>query len=158
MFKTKNEIGQSIILIALMLFGLFVVAGLIVDGGNMYLNRRQAQTAADAAALAAATEYCISKGTPTEADLVAQDYALNKNRATQMIDLSPEGNPDGSAPFILIDAATKNIRVAVELTHSTFFAKVFGRSATTVEADASAGCYPPAAADRSACSGRSGRS
>lgn len=147
MFREKKENGQSIVLIALMLFGLFVLAALIVDGGNMYLNRRQAQTAADAAALAAATEYCVNKVSLTQADLVAQDYALTKNNATQMIDLSPAGSPDGLAPYILLDAASKNIRVAVELTHATFFARVFGRSATTVEADASAGCYPPAAAD-----------
>ena len=147
MFKTKNETGQSLVLIAVMIFGLFVLAGLIVDGGNMYLNRRQAQTAADAAALAAALEYCINKGSLADADLVAQDYALEENQATQMIDLSPADNPDGIAPFILIDADSKNVKVAVELEHSTFFARVFGQDATIVEATASAGCYPPAAAD-----------
>jgi len=147
MFKTQKETGQSIVLIAVMIFGLLALSALIVDGGHMYLNHRQAQTAADAAALAAATEYCINKGTFADTDLVAQEYALNKNQATQMIDLNPAGSPDGIAPYILVDPATKNIKVAVGLTHSTFFAKIFGRPTTTVEADASAGCFPPAAAD-----------
>jgi len=147
MFRTKQESGQSLVLIVVTIFGLVVLSALIVDGGNMYLNRREAQTAADAAALAAALEYCIQKGSLSDADLVAQDYALNENQATEMIDLNPEGNPDGVAPFILIDAAAKNVKVAVELVHSTFFAKVFGLDTTIVEATASAGCYPPKAAD-----------
>lgn len=145
MFKTNRETGQTIVLIAVMIFGLFVLAALIVDGGNMYLNRRQAQTAADAAALAAVHELCVNKGTLIDADLVATEYALNKNRATHMVDLSPG---DGGSPFILIDSETKSLQVAVGLTHSTFFARVFGRPTTTVEADASAGCYPPGAVDQ----------
>ena len=147
MFRTKKENGQTIVLIAVMLFGLMAVSALIVDGGNAYLSRRQAQTAADAAALAAANEYCINQGTVADAETFATEYALNQNKGSQLIDLDPAGSPDGLPPYILVDPATGNIRVGVEVTNSTFFAKVFGRDTTTVAADASAGCYPPGAAD-----------
>ena len=46
--------GQAIILIVLAIVGLAAVAGLAIDGGNAYLDRRSAQNAADSAALAGA--------------------------------------------------------------------------------------------------------
>ena len=48
----NNERGQAIVLIALAMVGLIAVAGLALDGGHLYQARRQAQNAADAAALA----------------------------------------------------------------------------------------------------------
>ncbi len=50
----KNERGQSMILIALAIVGLVAVIGLALDGGRLHTNRRLAQNAADAAALAGA--------------------------------------------------------------------------------------------------------
>ncbi len=47
----KKEEGQAIILIAIALVGLLVVTGLAVDGGRLLTARREAQNAADAAAL-----------------------------------------------------------------------------------------------------------
>src|SRR5512134_3850707 len=49
-----SERGQALILIALALVGLLGMAGLAVDGGNVFNDRRKAQNAADAAALASA--------------------------------------------------------------------------------------------------------
>lgn len=48
--------GQSIIIIALAMFVLLAIIGLAVDGGSTYAQRRNAQNAADAAALAAAAD------------------------------------------------------------------------------------------------------
>lgn len=144
MFRTKKESGQSLVLIVVTIFGLVVMSALIVDGGNMYLNRREAQTAADAAALAAANEFCIAKGSILDADLVAAEFALNQNKGSQLIDLDPT---DGTPPSILYDTSNGQISVAVEITHRTFFARVFGQNTTTVAATASANCFPPGAAD-----------
>ena len=44
--------GQSLILVTLMLIALIGMLVLILDGGNAYLKRRQAQSAADSGALA----------------------------------------------------------------------------------------------------------
>ena len=46
--------GQALIVIALALAGLIGILGLVVDGGNAFLDRRKAQNAADAAVLAGA--------------------------------------------------------------------------------------------------------
>lgn len=49
-----SERGQTLIIIAIALIGLVGLAGLVIDGGNVFLDRRKAQNAADSAALAAA--------------------------------------------------------------------------------------------------------
>jgi hypothetical protein len=48
--RAKN--GQSIVIVALVLTVLLAFAGLAIDGGNAFLQRRQAQNAADAGSLA----------------------------------------------------------------------------------------------------------
>lgn len=52
--KRTSERGQALIVIVLAIVGLAGIAGLVVDGGNAFLDRRNAQNAADSAALAAA--------------------------------------------------------------------------------------------------------
>src|SRR5690242_19463976 len=49
--------GQAIVLIALLILVLFGMLGLAVDSGRGYVDRRDQQTAVDAAALAAGDEY-----------------------------------------------------------------------------------------------------
>lgn len=48
----QSERGQSIVIIALALLGMLALAGLAIDGGNLFLQRRRAQNAADAGAMA----------------------------------------------------------------------------------------------------------
>jgi hypothetical protein len=48
----KSEQGQSIVIVAAALVALLALAGLAIDGGNLFLQRRNTQNAADAAALA----------------------------------------------------------------------------------------------------------
>ena len=52
--KLLKEGGQALIIIALAAIGLFGIAGLAIDGSAKFSDRRHAQNAADAAALAAA--------------------------------------------------------------------------------------------------------
>ena len=54
MNHSKYEKGQALIIIVLAIFGLVGLTGLTIDGGNVYSDRRHAQNAADAAAMAAA--------------------------------------------------------------------------------------------------------
>jgi len=65
-FKTRLETGQAIILIALSIVALVAITGLAVDGGIVYSSRRQAQNAADSAAMAGslARIQAIEGGTP----------------------------------------------------------------------------------------------
>src|SRR5437762_12635018 len=51
--KRNLQQGQAIVLIALLILVLFGMLGLAVDSGRGYVDRRDQQTAVDAAALAA---------------------------------------------------------------------------------------------------------
>lgn len=44
--------GQSLVLIALLMFGIIAFLGLVLDGGGVYINRRRSQDASDSAAFA----------------------------------------------------------------------------------------------------------
>jgi hypothetical protein len=78
MMKTKsfNERGQALILIALAAIGLFAIAGLAIDGSAKYADRRHAQNAADAAALAGALAKSENPPDPLW-NIIAQDRALD---------------------------------------------------------------------------------
>jgi uncharacterized membrane protein len=52
----ENERGQAIVILALAMAALLLFASLAIDGGNAYVERRRAQNAADAAALAGARQ------------------------------------------------------------------------------------------------------
>src|SRR5713226_3041120 len=60
--RQTHERGQSIVLIALMMAGLVAFVGLALDGGQVFEMRRQAQNAADAAALAGGDELAEGQG------------------------------------------------------------------------------------------------
>jgi len=76
----KSEKGQSIVLIAAILVGLIAFATLAMDAGNLYTARREAQNAADAAAMAGARQIVLecSKG-------AGADESAIRNQALQMV-------------------------------------------------------------------------
>ena len=124
----SSEQGQIIILIVVAIVLLVFVAALVIDGGNVYLNRRAAQTAADAAALAGVYERCAFNGNQFSVELVVNEYATVQNQATAVEEVE-----------ILVD----QVRVVVSITQSTFFARIFGVEQETVRAEAVADCLIP---------------
>lgn len=124
----RSEQGQIIILIVVSVVLIVFVAALVIDGGNLYLNRRAAQTAADAAALAGAYERCAFNGNQTAVENAVLEYATVQNLATAVEEIE-----------ILDD----HVRVMVSITQSTFFAKIFGADQQTVVAEAAADCLIP---------------
>ncbi len=52
--KLKREDGQSLVIVALGMVAFIAILALVIDGGNAYAAKRQAQNAADAGALAGA--------------------------------------------------------------------------------------------------------
>lgn len=76
----SSERGQALIIVALFLLGLLAMLGLVLDGGNLYLQRRRMQNAADAGALAGAHVLAHS-GSAAETYAAALDYARQRNGA-----------------------------------------------------------------------------
>ncbi|MFH1446711.1 MAG: pilus assembly protein TadG-related protein, partial [Chloroflexota bacterium] len=122
LIKYKLEKGQMIPLVVLMLFVIIGMVALILDGGSIMSNRRTAQAAADAGALAGAQRACLGK---SDAKSVAEYYAITKNNATTAI------------------ATVVGTQVTVKTTveNSSFFAKFFGEFTLEASAEATAGCF-----------------
>ncbi len=76
----NRESGQVLAFVAVLMVVLLAMLALVLDGGNLYLQRRRMQNAADAGAIAGARILCLN-GTADEAWAVAQDYSIVRNRA-----------------------------------------------------------------------------
>jgi len=120
--KQVRETGQMIPLFVLMLFAIIGAVALILDGGGIMFNRRTAQAAADAGALAGAQRACYGLSDPKG---VAESYAINNGATTA------EATVDN-----------KHVTVVAAVENPSFFAKIFGEETLRASAEATAGCYP----------------
>jgi hypothetical protein len=123
--------GQALILIALAAVALVGMVGLVVDGGRAFLDRRKAQNAADAAALASA--YARIKGNEDMVSAAlgsAAENGYNNDGKTNVVELySPpkDGSHTGDVEYIQI-IITSNL--------NTYFARVIGRQKITTIVEA----------------------
>jgi hypothetical protein len=78
MRRIADEDGAVAVIVAILLFLLVGVGALAVDVGNLYWERRQLQTAADAAAFSAAQEL-VSGGAEAAAFSTAREFAHANN-------------------------------------------------------------------------------
>lgn len=147
-FKRSRERGQTIALVAVSMVSLLAMAAIAIDLTTLYVARGEIQRAADSAALAGAKAFVDSgittnPATPTLqalAQLMANSYAsaaVLQNKVagapaqivgTPAIDFSLQGNP----------------RIAVRLQRTdlpVFFAKIFGNTAASVGATATAEAF-----------------
>ena len=97
--STNREPGQALIILAVALLALIAFAGLAIDGGRFYAERRRTQNAADAVALAGARELAEFISTCASADTV------NDNRiAAAMVDMARYNGIDHFSPNGHIEA------------------------------------------------------
>jgi len=125
------EKGQSIILIALVFLALVAMLALVLDGGNIYVQRRAAQVAADAGALAGARHLCGDDPDFSRATSDAITYAEEEN---------PPNMGEISAAISFPDG---NIQVDTTIVFDPFFAQVIGFNDLNTSATAVAGCESP---------------
>jgi hypothetical protein len=143
MMKTKlfNERGQALILIALAAIGLFAIAGLAIDGSVKYADRRHAQNAADAAALAGALAKAENPPDPLW-NILALDRALangyDDNHVTNEVwvytcDAKPDTSPGDCGHY---DGNPNYVQVVIVSNVDTYFARVLGinRTVNSVQA------------------------
>ena len=127
MFRNiRDESGQVLVIVALMLIGLLVVVGLAIDGGHVYQQRRAMQNAADAAALAGARALCLELG-QAAATVEAYNY------------LTANGG-DGDLSHIVVDPGAYLVTVTSVTEATTFFVRIIGIESVTVSAVAEALC------------------
>ena len=63
--RARNERGQVLVIFALALVAIVAMTGLVLDGGSTFVQRRDQQNVADAAAMAAGYAYATSGNTST---------------------------------------------------------------------------------------------
>lgn len=120
---SQKEKGQILVMVVVAITGLAAILALAFDGGMALMNRRNAQVAADAGALAGARFLCT--GFPSTAANKAVQYATVENAAQSAI------------ATVLDDVIT----VETSITHRTFFAGILGIQQITSEAAAAARCF-----------------
>ena len=99
----RSEKGQALVLIVLSIVAIFGFAALAVDMGRIYSERRRAQSAADAAALAAAhsvADYKLLDATQSQLYAVLEQVALSSVAENGFLDPNP--NSPGDSPDVEI--------------------------------------------------------
>src|SRR5215216_1561893 len=136
--KSSKERGQALIIIALAAIALFGIAGLAIDGSIKFSDRRHAQNAADAAALAAA----LSKGTGAdtttwkfEAKQVAYDNGYKDTYPSNEVHVY-SCQESGSSCGTAYAGNDNYVQVLIISNVNTYFAKILGIQQThnTVQA------------------------
>jgi hypothetical protein len=155
---SSNERGQSAVLITLLFVSVVAMLGLVLDGGNAYLQRRRMQNAADGAAFAGAIKLA-NPGTLTGRNLECairfeiEKFATsngasgptpapncgtnNTNVIAQFID--ENANPLGYIGAVgSVPSGSKGVSVTVKSTFNTFFLGVVNVSNGAANAGAKA--------------------
>jgi len=129
--------GQILVLFALSVTALIAMAGLVLDGGGTFAQRRDQQAAADMAAMAGANAYMNVSGTPTgkQAAAVAAAQAASGDNGF--------AHSGTTTVRVVVSLVSSGATVQVDITspHENGFARVVGLTSwpVTVTATAVAG-------------------
>jgi hypothetical protein len=140
MNKTQNrnllQSGQAILVVALVMVGLIGALGLAVDGGGLAFLYRDAQNAADAAALAAAYARCAG-GDDTSvlnaARTAAADNGFTNTGTSDWVTVGPAAGHVGNPNFV---------SVTVRATKQAYFIQILYPQGLEATAGAVAQCTP----------------
>jgi hypothetical protein len=142
--------GQALIYVTIMMMTLLAFAALVVDGGMIFMNRRQMQNAVDAAALAGAQNLPLGPNDPLGARPVACDYAMStdKNFVSDMTvdcsDQAPSGseacNANPSVDILVCQTYIPNdtVRVTAHKTFDPLFGAGLGWTSINIRTQAAA--------------------
>jgi Flp pilus assembly protein TadG len=126
---SAREEGQILVIFAVALIALIGFAGLAIDGGGTFAQRRDQQTASDLAALAGANDYLIN-GSTSLATARARDVSEANGFTTGI---------NGTTVTVGIDQ-TNGVAVTVSINspHKNAMARVFGMNTWLVSTTATA--------------------
>jgi uncharacterized membrane protein len=125
----RDEGGQVMVMVAIFMAGLVAVVGLVTDGGLMFVQRRDLQNAADAAALAGAMQ--VDERAYRATGEVVLDQGAAREAARRY--LADEGDLDYS-----VQVTASGVEVSVSRQASTSFLRLIGITGVEISASASA--------------------
>ena len=123
--RRRDERGQVMVIFALALVAIVAMTGLVLDGGDTYVRRRDQQNVADQAAMAAG--YAYGQTFTTSGAAAAAWTTASANGYTNLV--------DGVSITVNLDAAGSNARhITVSLTkpHRNYFSGIVGMSSWNV--------------------------
>ena len=134
--------GQILAIFALALVTIVAMTGLVLDGGFAFVQRRDQQNVADAAALAAAYAYgwgtlptdCPATGAETAAEAAAKASAQSIASANGYVNGS--GGVTVATSFNTACGAGRRITVSITKPHQNYFAGIVGMSTWSVSTTA----------------------
>lgn len=150
MRRTNDEHGATLVIIALSALALTGLAGMALDGGRAYAERREMQNAADTAAMAGTRQldrYLTGAITDAGAIVDAVEATAGKNGADvaqltcQLVTFDRaviEPCPTGSTMSPATALVAAGVRVTTSSTQETFFMRALGNTSFTAGADATA--------------------
>jgi hypothetical protein len=152
--RERQQSGQILVLFALSLLALIAMLGMVLDGGNIYVQRRTAQNAADASALAGTRALMKATSSPTSVIgseickyLLANSFGMPPVGSAYFVDttggpLSSIAIPArcSSAVNTTIPSGAAGVHVDATIgPFGTYLVQVVGLRQVTVQAGASAG-------------------
>jgi hypothetical protein len=159
--RTGSQRGMSILFVAIGLMLLTGIVGLAIDLASLYVARNEAQRAADAAALAGASEFVSSSVTnglmtvSAVAPLAAaqasqignQNLIIGRNPNLLATNFNSSCPPPTGVSGGCFDFSITNdprITVVVKRDMPTYFMRIFGITAVPISVQATAEAYNPA--------------
>ncbi len=120
LLNKKSERGQALIMIVFSIVGLLGISALAIDGGNAYIDRRKAETAASAAALTASITRIEGGDWRSAALATAKANGYNNDGITNIVEMNtpPISGPNAGNP--------EYIQVIITSYLNTFFGPVIG--------------------------------
>lgn len=137
-----SEHGQVLVIIVFAMFGLIGITGLAIDGSRAYSDRRQAQNAADTAALAAALAYVRTPDGPWM-DVGYSRAASNgydNNGTTNVVEVVWPPDDRAQSEYV---GNTHYIQVVITSHLDTLFGRVVGINQVTNTVQAVVKVDPP---------------
>ena len=123
------ERGQVLVIFALALVAIVAMTGLVLDGGATFVQRRDMQNVADAAAMSAGYGYSLT-GTTAAADIAAQSTAISNGY------VPGSGGVVYSLTWDAAGGAGRHFTVNLTKPHANNFAGIVGMSTWNVSTTA----------------------
>jgi Flp pilus assembly protein TadG len=131
----ERQQGQVMVLFILGIFAIIGMVGLVLDGGSVFAQRRDQQTAADLAAMAGATAYLNGTGTVDQRKAYAESVAVSVALANGYV----EGTSGVDIAFNLSEGTFFNeAMVNLKKPHRNNFAAILGMPSWDVGVTATA--------------------
>ncbi len=125
-----DEAGQAIVLVAVMLLAMVALTGLVIEGGHVFVVRRDLQNVADSAALAAAQQLDVAAYRGSRE--IRLDPQAAERRAYQM---AAHEMPSAD---VSIRSGTTSVTVTLRKKVPTVFLGTIGVRSVVLDASASA--------------------